>query len=79
MGTSALAEAEEIERRAARAWWKMPLVTDGPALLREWYARKGLAESPELARIVDIAQTSGFKDKDAPTTPELKLAPSDQT
>lgn len=54
------------------------LVTDGPALIREWYARKGRSEPPELAGIVDIAEASGFQDDDDPATPELTLASSNQ-
>jgi len=37
------------------------IVTDGPALLREWYARKGLAAPAELGDAVDINDAPGIQ------------------
>ena len=36
------------------------LVTDGPALIREWYARKGMAAPLELEGVVKITEASGL-------------------
>ena len=35
------------------------LVTDGPALIREWYARKGMAAPLELGGVVKMTEASG--------------------
>ncbi|MFT7473907.1 MAG: nicotinamidase-related amidase [Verrucomicrobiales bacterium] len=39
------------------------LVTDGPALIREWYARKGMAEPEELIGHTKMTEASGFLDE----------------
>ena len=41
------------------------IVTDAPALIREWYARKGVAAPPALDGVVDITEASGLQDQPA--------------